>query len=169
MSTACKPARTSPCGQRARRREWQLCRCFARRRLRREHGTQNGGRRGRDQLRPECQSVVCQMMRCSCTALVARTTPIFRSTVAILLFAPAFNNLLDTIFSSARMTPSLHLMPIAVPPFSTALTAYSTWCRVSTGSVYGKRILDAFVLGSFGHLERRQSLTDRSRFLSRSE
>lgn len=30
------------------------------------------------------------------------------------------------IFSTAKTTPSLHRMPIAVPPFSTALTAYST-------------------------------------------
>ena len=29
------------------------------------------------------------------------------------------------IFSTANTTPSLHLMPIDVPPFSTALTAYS--------------------------------------------
>lgn len=54
------------------------------------------------------------------------TTPMFRSTVAIRLFAPAFKSLLVMIFSTARTTPSLHLMPIAVPPFSTALTAYST-------------------------------------------
>lgn len=56
-----------------------------------------------------------------------RTMPMFRSTVAILLFAPGFNNLLVINFSTARTTPSLHLIPIAVPPFSTALTAYSTY------------------------------------------
>lgn len=55
------------------------------------------------------------------------TMPMFRSTVAILLFAPALSSLLVTSFSSASTTPSLHLMPTAVPPFSTALTAYSTW------------------------------------------
>jgi hypothetical protein len=55
-----------------------------------------------------------------------RTTPIFLSTVAIRLFAPGFSSLLVTSFSSASTTPSLHLMPIAVPPFSTALSAYST-------------------------------------------
>jgi len=56
-----------------------------------------------------------------------RTTPIFRSTVAMRLFAPGFNSLLETSFSRASTTPSLHRIPIAVPPFSTALTAYSTW------------------------------------------
>lgn len=55
------------------------------------------------------------------------TTPIFRSTVAIRLFASFFMSLLETSFSRASTTPSLHRMPTAVPPFSTALTAYSTW------------------------------------------
>lgn len=55
------------------------------------------------------------------------TMPIPRSTVAILLLAPGFSNLLVTSFSNASTTPSLHFMPTAVPPFSTALTAYSTW------------------------------------------
>jgi hypothetical protein len=59
--------------------------------------------------------------------------PMFLSTVAILLFAPALSSLLVTSFSRASTTPSLHLMPTAVPPFSTALTAYSTW-RVSCRS-----------------------------------
>jgi hypothetical protein len=53
--------------------------------------------------------------------------PMFLSTVAILLFAPGLSSLLVTSFSSASTTPSLHRMPTAVPPFSTALTAYSTW------------------------------------------
>jgi hypothetical protein len=59
------------------------------------------------------------------------TTPMFLSTVAILLLAPALRSLLVTSFSRAMTTPSLHLMPTAVPPFSTALTAYSTysWCE----------------------------------------
>lgn len=52
--------------------------------------------------------------------------PTWRSTVAILLLAPGFKSLLVMIFSTASTTPSLHRMPIAVPPFSTALTAYST-------------------------------------------
>jgi hypothetical protein len=45
----------------------------------------------------------------------------FLSTVAILLFAPGLSSLLVTSFSSASTTPSLHRMPTAVPPFSTAL------------------------------------------------
>lgn len=49
------------------------------------------------------------------------------SIVAIRLFAPGFNSLLVIIFSTASTTPSLHLIPIDVPPFSTALAAYSTW------------------------------------------
>jgi hypothetical protein len=61
------------------------------------------------------------------------TMPMFRSTVAILLFAPALSSLLVTSFSSASTTPSLHLIPTAVPPFSTALTAYSTWLGERTG------------------------------------
>jgi hypothetical protein len=54
------------------------------------------------------------------------TMPMLRSTVAILLFAPGLSSLLVTSFSRASTTPSLHFMPTAVPPFSTALTAYST-------------------------------------------
>lgn len=53
--------------------------------------------------------------------------PMFRSTVDIRLFAPALSSLLVTSFSRASTTPSLHRIPMAVPPFSTALTAYSTW------------------------------------------
>ena len=52
--------------------------------------------------------------------------PMFLSTVAILLFAPGLSNLLVMSFSRASTTPSLHLIPTAVPPFSTAFTAYST-------------------------------------------
>lgn len=58
---------------------------------------------------------------------MSRTMPMFRSTVAIRLFELGLSNLLETSFSSASTTPSLHFMPIAVPPFSTALMAYSTW------------------------------------------
>ena len=60
-------------------------------------------------------------------SLSSLTMPTFRSTVAIRLFAPGLSNLLVTSFSTARTTPSLHLIPIEVPPFSTALVAYSTW------------------------------------------
>ena len=42
------------------------------------------------------------------------------------------------IFSMAKTTPSLHRMPIAVPPFSTAFTAYST-CRLA-GKYNGQRV-----------------------------
>lgn len=58
---------------------------------------------------------------------IALTTPMCLSIVAIRLFASFFNSLLETNFSNASTTPSLHRIPIAVPPFSTALTAYSTW------------------------------------------
>jgi len=49
------------------------------------------------------------------------------SMVAIRLFAPGFSSFDAMTFSTARTTPSLARMPIEVPPFSTALTAYSTW------------------------------------------
>lgn len=55
------------------------------------------------------------------------TAPIWESTVAIRLLAPDFWSLDATTFSTARTTPSLQRMPMDVPPFSTALTAYSTW------------------------------------------
>lgn len=42
------------------------------------------------------------------------TIPACVSIVAILLFAPGTRSLLVTSFSTARMTPSLHLIPIAV-------------------------------------------------------
>lgn len=57
------------------------------------------------------------------------TTPTFLSTVAMRLLAPGLSSLLLMIFSTASTTPSLHLMPIDVPPFSTALTAYSTYAQ----------------------------------------
>jgi len=59
-------------------------------------------------------------------SVATHTAPTCLSTVAIRLFASFFSSLLDTSFSNAKTTPSLHLMPIAVPPFSTAFTAYST-------------------------------------------
>ncbi len=68
-------------------------------------------------------------MRCSkARQRSRRTTPKFRSIVAIRLFAPGFSSLLLMIFSAAKTTPSLQRMPMDVPPFSTALIAYST-CR----------------------------------------
>jgi len=91
--------------------------------------------------------------------------PIFLSTVAILLFAPAFNNLLLTSFSRARTTPSLHLMPTAVPPFSTALTAYSTCLDKLPGR--GGLTLHG-VPESCGHRARRQSWTGHSLCLLKS-
>lgn len=54
------------------------------------------------------------------------TMPMLLSTVAIRLFASFFSSFDGMSFSSARTTPSLHLIPIDVPPFSTAFTAYST-------------------------------------------
>lgn len=57
--------------------------------------------------------------------------PMLRSTVAIRLLAPFLRSLLLMIFSRARTTPSLQRMPIAVPPFSTAFWAYSTFGIVS--------------------------------------
>ena len=56
-----------------------------------------------------------------------RTTPRCLSTVAMRLFAPGLRSLDATTFSTASTTPSLHRMPTEVPPFSTALTAYSAW------------------------------------------
>lgn len=55
------------------------------------------------------------------------TAPICLSIVAIRLFALGLSSLLVMSFSVARTTPSLHFIPIDVPPFSTAFTAYSTW------------------------------------------
>ena len=56
-----------------------------------------------------------------------RTTPRFLSTVAMRLLAPGLSSFEVMTFSTARTTPSLQRMPTDVPPFSTALTAYSTW------------------------------------------
>lgn len=54
------------------------------------------------------------------------TTPAFLSRVAILLLAPGFCSLDEMIFSHANTTPCFVRIPMQVPPFSTALTAYST-------------------------------------------
>lgn len=43
------------------------------------------------------------------------------------LLAPGLSSLEVMIFSTASTMPSLQRMPIEVPPFSTAFTAYSTW------------------------------------------
>ena len=56
-----------------------------------------------------------------------RTMPMLRSTVAMRLLAPGLSSFEVTSFSRARTTPSRHRSPTQVPPFSTALTAYSTW------------------------------------------
>jgi hypothetical protein len=58
------------------------------------------------------------------------TMPMLRSTVAMRLFAFGLSSLLVTSFSRARTTPSLQRIPMAVPPFSTALTAYSTYSPI---------------------------------------
>lgn len=55
------------------------------------------------------------------------TRPALRSTVAILLLAPGLRSFEEMIFSEARTMPCLVRIPIHVPPFSTAFTAYSTW------------------------------------------
>jgi hypothetical protein len=47
--------------------------------------------------------------------------------VDIRLLAPGFSNFEVMIFSQARTTPCFVRMPMQVPPFSTAFTAYSTW------------------------------------------
>ena len=54
------------------------------------------------------------------------TRPALRSTVAILLLLPGFRSLDVMIFSQAKTTPYFVLIPMQVPPFSTAFTAYST-------------------------------------------
>ncbi len=41
--------------------------------------------------------------------------------------ALGFSSFDVTIFSTASTTPSRHRMPSDVPPFSTALIAYSAW------------------------------------------
>jgi len=94
------------------------------------------------------------------------TTPMFRSTVAIRLFAPVLSSLLVMSFSNASTTPSLHLMPIAVPPFSTALAAYSTLhLSVRYSGVPSGR---SRMPGSFYRLVRRPSSTSHSLCLSKS-
>lgn len=124
---------------------------------RRVHGIRSGGRREGDLRRPDAgvRGFECQK------ALVLLTMPMFRSTVAIRLFAPALSSLLVTSFSSASTTPSLHRMPTAVPPFSTALTAYSTWfCE--RGRRRGACNTEAGVPGSCGRRARRPNWTSRS-------
>ena len=53
--------------------------------------------------------------------------PACRSTVDILLLQPGFNSFEVMIFSQAKTTPCFVRIPMQVPPFSTAFTAYSTW------------------------------------------
>ena len=80
---------------------------------------------------------------------VMLTMPMFRSTVAIRLFAPDLSSLLVTSFSRASTMPSLHRMPMAVPPFSTALTAYSTWRgkHGASGGIVGYADLEVTTVG----------------------
>ena len=54
------------------------------------------------------------------------TIPIFWSTVAMRLFVFGLRSFDEMIFSMARTTPKRVRMPMQVPPFSTAFTAYST-------------------------------------------
>lgn len=93
------------------------------------------------------------------------TAPMFLSIVDIRLFASFLSSLLLTSFSSASTTPSLHLMPMAVPPFSTALTAYSTCLSFSQRPAEAKGSGEP---GSFGRLARRRNWTGRSPCLSTS-
>lgn len=77
------------------------------------------------------------------------------------------------IFSTARTTPSLHLIPMDVPPFSTAFTAYSTcymlqsWVRKTAALfVCSKDQEDEDeVPGNSCHRGKRRSLRDRNRCL----
>ena len=84
--------------------------------------------------------------------------PMFRSTVAIFLFASGFSSLLESGFSRASTTPFLQRMPMAVPPFSAALMAYSTFAHQHRWQATRAEHL----LESFGHRERRRSLLSRS-------
>ncbi len=80
---------------------------------------------------------VCRQLLASSLALLMRcrpsgskpeqTTPAPRSTVDILLLHPGLRSFELMIFSQARTTPCFVLIPMQVLPFSTALTAYSTW------------------------------------------
>lgn len=119
-------ARRRPCGMRERRLEWVPCRFRAIVRPRRARGIRSAVHQAEGRSGPRVHVLISIMI-----VLVLQanqlTTPIFRSTVAIRLFASFFMSLLETSFSRASTTPSLHRMPTAVPPFSTALTAYSTW------------------------------------------
>lgn len=119
-------ARRRPSGMRERRLEWVPCRFRAIVRPRRARGIRSAVHQAEGRSGPRVHVLISIMI-----VLVLQanqlTTPIFRSTVAIRLFASFFMSLLETSFSRASTTPSLHRMPTAVPPFSTALTAYSTW------------------------------------------
>jgi hypothetical protein len=82
----------------------------------------------------------------------------FRSTVAIFLFASGFSSLLESGFSRASTTPFLQRIPMAVPPFSAAFMAYSTFAHQYKRPERGAEE----VLGSFGRRERRRSSSSRS-------
>ncbi len=55
------------------------------------------------------------------------TSPACLSIVKIRLFLPGTRSFDDTIFSTASTIPSSNFKPMAVPVFSVAFTAYSTW------------------------------------------
>ena len=59
--------------------------------------------------------------------------------VWIFLFFPGTKSFEVINFSTPKTTPSLHLSPTEVAPFSTALTAYSTWKFLPSGE---KTLLD---------------------------
>lgn len=127
---------------RVQRSGWGPCIRPSTRRLRRERGKRNDDHQGRDRPIPTIHQGLALNVFISLGGEQRRkqrqpskgradggalTMPTWRSTVAILLFAPGLRSLLLMIFSTAKTTPSLHRMPIAVPPFSTAFTAYSTY------------------------------------------
>src|SRR4051794_20251687 len=113
-------AHSCPCGRRARIRGWVPCRAAAIELPHRGLLRRSGDRRGEDLRRPAATVSLHFPWLVSCPF----TMPMFLSTVAILLFAFGLSSLLVTSFSNASTTPSLHRIPTAVPPFSTAFTAY---------------------------------------------
>jgi hypothetical protein len=126
MSRGCKLGRMNPCGSRAMLQGWELCRCRASWMPRRARGKRSDGHQERDRQRPVGTRLLARIIWWFRECL-QHTTPTCLSTVAMRLFASFFMSLLETSFSIANTTPSLHRIPIAVPPFSTAFVAYSTW------------------------------------------
>lgn len=136
-STEYKPGRSRPTDRPRLMWGWVPCMSSSMTRPHLWPSTQSDGRRGSAQKRPRGSKKGINIsfknnshyfLCCNpAVEMALLTIPILRSTVAILLFAPGFRSLLVMIFSTARTTPSLHLIPIDVPAFSTALTAYSTY------------------------------------------